>query len=108
MHPSMAEVEAYQPGLSLEVAGNRLTLLADGPERLDALLDLIGGAKESLRFLYYMFMDDSSGTGVRDALIAAIAVQAAAAPNATTLLRLAEAYAWVVEPAQPHGGGERS
>ena len=44
----------------------------------------------------------------RDALIAAIAAQAVAAPNATTLLRLAEAYAWVVEPAQPHGGAERS
>jgi cardiolipin synthase len=71
MHPFMAEVEAYRPGLSLEVAGNRLTLLADGPERLEALLGLIGGAKESLRFLYYMFMDDSSGTQVRDALIAA-------------------------------------
>ena len=40
----------------------------------------------------------------RDALIAAIATQAAAAPNATTLLRLAEAYAWVMAPAQPHGG----
>jgi hypothetical protein len=44
----------------------------------------------------------------RDALIAAIATQAAAAPNATTLLRLAEAYAWVMAPAQPHGGAERS
>jgi hypothetical protein len=44
----------------------------------------------------------------RDALIAAIAAQAVAAPNATTLLRLAEAYAWVVEPAQGHGGGERT
>jgi hypothetical protein len=44
----------------------------------------------------------------RDALIAAIAAQAAAAPNATTLLRLAEAYAWAVEPAQSHGGPERS
>jgi cardiolipin synthase len=71
MHPVMAEVEAERPGLSLQVAGNRLTLLADGPERLDALLELIDTAKESLRFLYYMFMDDSSGTRVRDALIAA-------------------------------------
>ena len=44
----------------------------------------------------------------RDALIAAIATQAAAAPNATTLLRLAEAYAWVMAPAQAHGGAERS
>ncbi|HEX8063246.1 MAG TPA: phosphatidylserine/phosphatidylglycerophosphate/cardiolipin synthase family protein [Allosphingosinicella sp.] len=67
----MGQAVAHQPGLSLEVAGNRLTLLAEGPERLDALLQLIGTAKESLRFLYYMFMDDSSGTRVRDALIAA-------------------------------------
>ncbi|HEX8379273.1 MAG TPA: phosphatidylserine/phosphatidylglycerophosphate/cardiolipin synthase family protein, partial [Allosphingosinicella sp.] len=63
--------EAQEPGLSLDVAGNRLTLLADGPERLEALLGLIAGASESLRFLYYMFMDDRSGTIVRDALIAA-------------------------------------
>jgi cardiolipin synthase len=67
----MAEVEAERPCLSLSVAGNRLTLLADGPERLAALLELIETARESLRFLYYMFMDDGSGTRVRDALIAA-------------------------------------
>ena len=71
MHPVMAEVEAERPGVSLAVAGNRLTLLADGPERLEALLELIGTARETLRFLYYMFMDDASGTRVRDALIAA-------------------------------------
>lgn len=71
MQPGMVDEEAERPGLSLAVAGNRLTLLADGPERLDALLELIEGAKQSLRFLYYMFMDDSSGTRVRDALIEA-------------------------------------
>ena len=71
MQPVMVEEEAERPGLSLAVAGNRLTLLADGPERLDALLELIEGATESLRFLYYMFMDDASGTQVRDALIEA-------------------------------------
>jgi len=71
MHPVMAEAEGERPGLSLEVAGNRLTLLAEGPQRLAALLELIDSAKDSLRFLYYMFMDDSSGTRVRDALIAA-------------------------------------
>ncbi|HSJ73954.1 MAG TPA: hypothetical protein VK904_06525 [Miltoncostaeaceae bacterium] len=55
-------------------------------------------------------MSDQPATAdqARDALITAIAAQAAAAPNATTLLRLAEAFAWAVEPAQPHGGGERS
>ena len=67
----MAEEVTHRPGLSLEVAGSRLTLLADGPERLAALLELIDSARESLRFLYYMFMDDQSGTRVRDALIAA-------------------------------------
>jgi cardiolipin synthase len=35
------------------------------------LIALIEGARESLRFLYYMFLDDASGTRVRDALIAA-------------------------------------
>jgi cardiolipin synthase len=67
----MADEQAERPGLSLRVAGNRLTLLPDGPERLAALLELIDTAEESLRFLYYMFVDDSSGTRVRDALIAA-------------------------------------
>jgi cardiolipin synthase len=57
--------------VSGEVAGHRLTLLAGGPERLDAIIGLIGEAQTSLRFLYYMFMDDASGTRVRDALIVA-------------------------------------
>lgn len=42
----------------------------------------------------------------RDALLAAITAQVAGAPNATTLLRLAEAYAWTVAPGQAHGGAE--
>ena len=54
-----------------EVSGNRLTLYPEGPDRLDALIRLIEEAKETLRFLYYMFMDDNAGTRVRDALIAA-------------------------------------
>jgi cardiolipin synthase len=57
--------------VSVEVAGNRLTLLADGPERLDALVALIDGAKETLRILYYIFLDDAAGTRVRDAMIRA-------------------------------------
>lgn len=60
----------YAPPTS-HVAGHRLTLLAGGPERLQALIALIDGARESLRFLYYMFMDDGAGHRVRDALIAA-------------------------------------
>lgn len=41
---------------------------------------------------------------VRDALLTSILDQVRRAPNATTLMRLAEAYAWTMEPAQPHGG----
>jgi cardiolipin synthase len=36
----------------VEIAGNRLTLLADGPARLEALIALIEGARSSLRLLY--------------------------------------------------------
>ena len=56
----------------LEVAGNRLTLLPDGPDRLEALIALIDGAAESLRILYYIWLDDASGRRVRDALLAAV------------------------------------
>ena len=53
------------------VDGNRLTLLEEGQERLDALIALIDGAEKSLRILYYIYDDDGSGRRVRDALVAA-------------------------------------
>ena len=56
---------------AFDVEGNRLTLLVEGPERLDALLALIADARESLRLLYYMYDPDRVGTRVRDALIEA-------------------------------------
>jgi len=55
----------------VDVAGNRLTLLEDGPERLEALIALIDGAKESLRLLYYIWCEDAVGARVRDALVEA-------------------------------------
>jgi cardiolipin synthase len=54
-----------------EVAGNKLTLLPDGPERLDALIRLIDEARTSLRLLYYIWCEDESGRQVRDALVRA-------------------------------------
>ena len=48
--------------------------------------------------------DQGPEADAREAILTAVAEQAAKAPNATTLLRLAEAYAWAVAPAQPHGG----
>lgn len=53
------------------VAGNRLTLLTEGPERKTALLDLIAGARRSLRILFYIWEEDAAGIAIRDALIAA-------------------------------------
>ena len=61
--PSFAQVT--------KVDGNRLTFLPDGPDRLEALVALIEGAKSSLRLLYYIFAADASGDRVRDALVAA-------------------------------------
>ena len=53
------------------VAGNRLTLLTEGPDRLDALLALVAGARRSLRLLFYIWSEDRAGTLVSDALVAA-------------------------------------
>lgn len=40
----------------------------------------------------------------REILLEQIAAHAKRAPNATTLLRLSEAWAWLQDPSQPHGG----
>lgn len=57
---------------SYNVAGNRLTLIVDGPERLAALIDLIGGARSSLSLYYYIFSGDAAGQQVRAALLGAL------------------------------------
>lgn len=51
------------------MAGNHLALVVDGPQRLTALLELIAGARETLCLLYYIYLPDTAGTAVRDALI---------------------------------------
>ena len=53
------------------VDGNRLTLLDTGPRRLRALIDLIDGARHSLRILYYIYADDDTGRRINAALAAA-------------------------------------
>ncbi len=68
MHPVMHS-PAAQPAFTVD--GNRLTLVTEGPRRLEVLLDLIGSARRSLRLLYYIYVNDSAGAAVRDALIAA-------------------------------------
>ena len=74
MGSGMAEASPLQATAlpPLEVEGHRLTVLTEGPQRLAELLRLIEGATQSLRLLYYMFLDDESGRRVRDALVAAV------------------------------------
>jgi hypothetical protein len=50
------------------------------------------------------FPADERAAQVRQALLETIHDQVLRAPSASTLLRLAEAYAWTVAPDQPHGG----
>ncbi|HVI98223.1 MAG TPA: phosphatidylserine/phosphatidylglycerophosphate/cardiolipin synthase family protein [Sphingomonas sp.] len=59
------------PQPSFTIDGNRLRLLETGPDRLDTLVSLIEGARQSLRIIYYIYSDDASGRRVRDALLAA-------------------------------------
>jgi cardiolipin synthase A/B len=56
---------------AFDVDGNRLSLLTDGPERLDALAALIDGARTSLKLLYYIYAEDEAGERVHNALLAA-------------------------------------
>jgi cardiolipin synthase len=58
---------------SFQVEGNRVTPLVSGNARLEALLGLIDGAKQSLRLLYYIYCDDDAGRRVRAAMDAALA-----------------------------------
>jgi cardiolipin synthase len=67
----MSAREAPSYPKTAEVDGNRLTFYPDGPERLDAILDLIKGATVSVRLLFYMYAGDRSGQLVRDAMLEA-------------------------------------
>src|SRR5262245_57689705 len=68
----MAEAAQPSSDRTVEVGGNRLTLLTEGPERLQALLSLIDGAERSVRLLYYIYRDDEAGEQVYAAIARAI------------------------------------
>ena len=68
----MADAEQPASDRTVDVDGNRLTLLTDGPERMEALLALIDGAERSVRLLYYAYRDDWAGDAVYAALDRAI------------------------------------
>lgn len=56
---------------SVEAHGHAFQFYPRGPERLEALIELIDAARESLRLAFYIFATDTSATRVRDALTAA-------------------------------------
>ena len=56
-----------------EIAGNRPEVIESGDARLALLLELIGGARQSIKLLMYMFNADHAGERVRDALAEAAA-----------------------------------
>lgn len=80
-HRAMATAKAESPDsapdycdlepFSLEAAGHGFTFYPHGQDRLKALVALIDSARESLCVFYYLFDSDTSGTMVRDALVAA-------------------------------------
>jgi cardiolipin synthase len=57
----MADADPSGSDKTVTVDGNRLTLLTEGPERLARLIELIDGARTSLRLLYYIYRDDQAG-----------------------------------------------
>lgn len=54
-----------------EIGDNRLKLVVSASDRMQTVLDLIAGAKETLHIFYYMFEEDQIGQSVMDGLIAA-------------------------------------
>jgi cardiolipin synthase len=72
----MAEPAApYRDPAPFHVAaqGHSFIFYPHGDDRLAALLALIEGAQDTLLVFYYLFDSDTSGTAVRDALVAAAA-----------------------------------
>jgi len=68
-HPPPSETYSDPPSFSHTAAGHCLTVHPGGAERLKALLEMIGEARESLRIAFYIFARDTSGSKVRDALV---------------------------------------
>lgn len=59
------------PPFHVAAQGHTFTFYPCGADRLAALLALIEGAQNTLLVFYYLFDSDTSGTAVRDALVAA-------------------------------------
>lgn len=77
---SMASIGQAEPGhggeqggeqIDLSLHANHLRVIETGPALRQALVDLIDGARESVKLYYYIFAADDSGRLILDRLIAA-------------------------------------
>lgn len=64
-------IDNPDPPIEGEVDGNLLRLIPAGCERIDTMVDLIDGASDTIRLLFYLFEPDAEGERVRDALVRA-------------------------------------
>lgn len=67
--PQQAALEEAATGVPL-IAGNKCTLLFDGPQTLTEMLKAIEGARNNINFETYIFDQDEMGNKFADALIA--------------------------------------
>ena len=63
-----AETYCDPDPFTASVEGFEMTVYPAGKDRLEALIDLIDGARETLKLAFYIFARDDCGTRVRDAL----------------------------------------
>ncbi len=70
--PGTKSATPEMPQMAFEWHGHACVVLPDGPDRFDALLDLISGASQSLKLVFYMFQPDAVGKAIRDALVQAV------------------------------------
>jgi len=68
---SSPEPASTSGAIRATVDGNHFLVLDSGRARLDSILDLINGAKHSVRLIFYIFASDEAGHAVRDALAGA-------------------------------------
>ncbi len=66
---AMAAAEEAATGTPL-IAGNKITLLYDGPETITAMMEAIGAAKDHINLETYIFDQDELGIRFADLLIA--------------------------------------
>ena len=67
--PDQASELLTKTPIRADIAGNIVTLIESGECRRQAILDLVAGAQNSLKLLFYMFNPDQVGEKVRDALV---------------------------------------